>query len=139
MNLAWKTDSKKREIKWSSGKDNIYCETCNTAIAFIMLPEAYLEPYQRSKMECFARIVYAEKLKTLHLRYLTGFWIRFSMVKSILLHLFLILQTRVPWLKRRKVRGDQVPSFFFFAKSALQLRSLFGNLPKHLWRGFLPK
>ena len=38
-----------------------------------MLPEAYLEPYQRSKMECFARIVYAEKLKTLQLRYLTGF------------------------------------------------------------------
>ena len=127
MNLVWKTDSKKREIKWSSGKDNIYCETCNIAIAFIMLPEAYLEPYQRSKMECFARIVYAEKLKTLHLRYLTGFWIRFSMVKSILLHLF--FYTSNPRTMTQKKEGAWWPSTKLFL-----LRQVCIAAKKPIWK-----
>ena len=38
----------------------------------IYSPEAYSEPGQTSKMECFMKIVNYFR-KTLHLRYLTGF------------------------------------------------------------------
>ena len=39
--------------KWNSSKDNIYCENCNIEIAYKMMPKAYSETYQRSKMECW--------------------------------------------------------------------------------------
>ena len=61
MNLIWKVDSKKSEIKWSNNKDNIYCQNCKIVIAYIMLSEVYLEPYQISMIECFASTVYDEK------------------------------------------------------------------------------
>ena len=133
MNLIWNVDSRQTEKKMKSMKDNIYCENCNIVIAYTVLPKVYSEPYQRSKMECFVRIV------SLHLRCLARFWIRFWMLKSFFFAYVLLLHTRAPWFKRRKVRGEHAPNFFFFANSALQLKGLFKNLSKHLWRGISPK
>ena len=54
-------------------------------------PEAYLEPCQTSKMDCFAKIVNSWKslkvvnyfCKALHLRFLTEFWIRLCNLQFI--------------------------------------------------------
>ena len=45
--------------------DNVHCESCNIVIAYIIMPEAYSEPYHRSKMECFAKIVKTKNLITI--------------------------------------------------------------------------
>ena len=45
-------------------KDNIYCENCNIAVTYIVMPVAYSEPHQRSKMEYFAKIFNTKKLLT---------------------------------------------------------------------------
>ena len=45
--------------------DNVHCESCNIVIAYIIMPEAYSEPYNRSKMECFAKIVKTKNLITI--------------------------------------------------------------------------
>ena len=101
MNPIWKVDSKQSKFKWSSGNDNIYCENGNVVIAYLMFPEVYSEPYQRSKMDHFAGIVNTYFQKTLHVRYLTGFWIRFWKPKSLFLNIFLLLQTCTPLFKNR--------------------------------------
>ena len=96
-------------MKWYSKKSEInkaavYCENCILVIAYLMMPETYSEPYQRSKMECFAKIVNVKKTinyfrKTLNSRCFTGFWICFWVFKSIF-YLFLLFQNGVPWWKR---------------------------------------
>ena len=96
MNPIWKVDSKQSKFKWSSGNDNIYCENGNVVIAYLMFPEVHSEPYQRSKMDYFAGMVNTYFQKTLHVRCLTGFWIRFWKPKSMFLNIFSLLQTCTP-------------------------------------------
>ena len=79
---------------------------------------AYSEPYKRSK-KYFAKIFNTEKLlsifeKTLHLGYLTGFWIHLWMLKSI----FNISKQQTSMQK--KVRGDHASNVFFLANPAIQ-------------------
>ena len=63
LSLIWNIDSKQREIKqWSSGKGNICCENCKIATAYLQWCQLCSEPYQRSKMECLAKVVHAKKL-----------------------------------------------------------------------------
>ena len=57
--------------KWSSGKDNTFCENYKIVTTYVMMLVVYSGSNQRSKMECFAKILDVQKL--FHLRYLTGF------------------------------------------------------------------
>ena len=55
MNLIWDVDSKQSEVIEAALKITFYWENCNIVIAYIMMPEAYSEPYQRYEMECFEK------------------------------------------------------------------------------------
>ena len=90
--------------KWSSGKDNIYCKTYNIVIAYIMMSVAYSEPYERSRMECFAKIIISKKQLTIFAKrpildvlqgseYASG-------CLNLFFHLFLIFQNHIPRYKR---------------------------------------
>ena len=59
MNLIWNVDSKQSEIKEAAVKKVF------VVIAYMKMPKAYIEPYQRSIMECFPKIVNAKKLWTI--------------------------------------------------------------------------
>ena len=81
------------------------------------MPVAHPGPYQRPKMESFAKSVDSKKLLIIFAkrsRCFTGFWIRFWMLKSISSSIFNISKPRT--LMKKKVRCDQAPNFFFFAK-----------------------
>ena len=68
-----------------------------------MMPEEHSKPYQRSKI-CQKAVSYF--CKTLYLKCLTGFWMRFWMLKSIFSSFFNI----------SKLCIHHTASFFFFAK-----------------------
>lgn len=57
MNLVLNLGTKQSEVKRKTGKDNIYCEDPNIVKAYIMMQVAHSEPYQRSKIECFGKMV----------------------------------------------------------------------------------
>ena len=64
MNLILNVDSKQSKINETAVKI-IFTENYNVVTAYIMRPVAYSEPYQRFKMECFAKMVKAKKLLTI--------------------------------------------------------------------------
>ena len=64
LNLILNVDSKQSKINETAAKI-IFTENYNVVIAYIMMPVAYSEPYQRFKMECFAKMVKAKKFLTI--------------------------------------------------------------------------
>ena len=56
INLIWNVDSKQSKINKAMVKTMFYCKNCNIIVAYTM-PDAYLQPYEKSKMECFAKII----------------------------------------------------------------------------------
>lgn len=65
----------RKQNKRSSEKDNICSENCSIIITYTIMPEAYAEPYQRYKMQCFAKIVNTKKPLTMFAKhYLLDVW-----------------------------------------------------------------
>ena len=99
-----------------------------------MIPEAYSESYQKSKMECFEKLVNVKKLLTVFAkRFILMFYrilIRFWMLEPIFSPINHISKPRT--LMEKKVRVDHAPSFFFFAKPAAPPLISY-SLGKTLW------
>ena len=85
----------------------VYWENCNIIIAYIMVPKAYLECYQRSKIESCANIVKGKRLLTTFTKFSILDILQGSEYASgyclLCLYLFYIFYNSAPWSPRTKL------------------------------------
>ena len=83
------------------------------------MPVIHSEPYQRSKMECFTKIVQAEILLIIFAKRSILFFDRvLNTLLDAKVYFFSYYISKLCSLIQKKVSGDHTPRFFFFAKLA---------------------